>query len=332
MLVAPGRDQEITLECDASGRSYGYVIFCKQGVLTYGGGTFLKSVESSHNIFEKELASLALSIQNAFPLLTQAKKIIFKNDNISAVFSTNHIKTKLTSRALKYLSAIQQYTSDLDCKIIHLTTKENLMADILSRLDYDSDGNIALEANSISFDKLDIAEYIKHIHEHTHWSMEKMCKSFKMLNIEYDPNLVKRVWNECTKCGRLRKLAPLSKLKPHNTADRPADLIHIDFIEKKSSRLNSSDGHVGIFTIRDDHSRYLMAFAEKSLTISPVIDRIRSAMGIVGKRFRAIYADNAFKCKAMKQFCTDEDIDLHFRPSHMSRSIVWLSTCLWACF
>ena len=139
---------ETFLQTDASGHAYGYTLFTKKGVVQYGSGSFSPSVQSSHSIFEKELKAIALAIKDCFHLITGVGKLIIMCDNLAAVFSSTAAKTKrpITPRTIKYLQMIQTYTSGLDSNIIHIGTAKNVIADCLSRLSYDKDGNFDMEA------------------------------------------------------------------------------------------------------------------------------------------------------------------------------------------
>ena len=105
MLVSVDKNEEVILCCDASGHGWGAILFTKRGVISYMAGTFTESVIRSHDIFEKELKAIALSIQASFHFLCQAKKVVVKNDNASAVFvnQKGYVKQKITPRALKYI-------------------------------------------------------------------------------------------------------------------------------------------------------------------------------------------------------------------------------------
>ena len=76
MLITPNDDDIVYLQCDASGKAWGYVLFCDRGVISYGGGTFTDTVTRSHNIFEKETAGMSHSLSDCYKLVSQAKKLI----------------------------------------------------------------------------------------------------------------------------------------------------------------------------------------------------------------------------------------------------------------
>ena len=76
MLVSVDKNEEVILCCDASGHGWGAILFTKRGVISYMAGTFTESVIRSHDILEKELKAIALSIQASFHFLCQAKKVV----------------------------------------------------------------------------------------------------------------------------------------------------------------------------------------------------------------------------------------------------------------
>ena len=85
MLITPNAQDVVTMQCDASGKAWGYVLFCDRGVISYGGGSFTDTVIRSHNIFEKETAGMSHSLADCYKLLSQAGKLIIKNDNLSLI-------------------------------------------------------------------------------------------------------------------------------------------------------------------------------------------------------------------------------------------------------
>ena len=109
-------------------------------------------------------------------------------------------------------------------------------------------------------------------------------------------------------------------MHPKATPENPFDEIHIDFIDKKSERSNRN--HISILTMICAFSRYAFAFPMKRFTINPVIGKIVELCGILGKQPRVIYADNAFCQNELKQFCSNENIQLKLRASHLSRSVM----------
>ena len=133
MLISVTKEDDIILETDASGRSWGGILYCKRGTIGYFGGTFTESVARSHVIFELELKSMALNVQACLPFITQCKSFTLKNDNISSVIMSNtrdSAKQKISSRALTYIIYIQRYLSVVPHNIIHIGTRQNLLSDI----------------------------------------------------------------------------------------------------------------------------------------------------------------------------------------------------------
>ena len=331
VLVAPGKNDVVTIESDASLENWGSVCYTDSGIISYGGGKFPPSICKSHSIFEKEIFSLAKAVQDSHIYLNQCNSIILKNDNIACVLSANKIKQKLTSRALKYLMTIQNFTDGLDCEIIWINSRANLLSDTLSRLNYDSEGNVVLDheeeqEHDISFfekndQRISQIEYLTDLHARTHWSLQKMQKTAKLLGYETQPKELQKIFMNCKKCYKYRQLGPKCKLNAHENAARPMQELHVDFIDKSKPNLISNNGHTGILTITDNLSRFLIASAETSLRIAPVIDRLRLLMGTTGRRIEKLYCDNAFKSSKFKEFCIKDGIILKFRPSNLSRSV-----------
>ena len=144
MLITPDKEDEITLQCDASGKSWGYVCYCDRGVFAYGGGSFSPTVSRSHNIFELEAKGMSNSLSDVYKLISQGKRLIIKNDNLSLIKVNKTNKTIVTPRIIKYMQNIAMIAGELPTDFVHLGTLENYMADVLSRLEYNDDGTIRI--------------------------------------------------------------------------------------------------------------------------------------------------------------------------------------------
>ena len=325
ILIAPKPGETVTVESDSCGSGYGYVVYTDRGIIAYGGNKYAPSIAGSHNIFELECLSIAKAVQDSAIYLTQAKNIILKNDNAAAVLSTNKIKAKMSSRAVKYLSVIQNFVSDLDVECVWLNSRSNLIADSISRMWYDDHGVITKENTDISAytsEELNIEEYITYLHKHTHWSVRKMIQNLKLLGLNsIDPKKIFEIFRKCKKCFHSRRVGPLAKLNAPENPESPLDEVFLDFIDKSKINLQSANGHCSILTIQDHTSRFLITSAEINLKIAPCIDRLRTIMGILGRQIRKIYADNAFRSKIFLEFCKKEKIAVKFRPANLSRSV-----------
>ena len=220
---------ECFLQTDASGLSYGYTLFTKKGVIQYGGGSFSPSVASTHSIFEKELMAVALAIKDCFHLINRAGKIIIMCDNLSAVFASTAAKTKrpVTPRTIKYLQQIQTYTSGLDSSIVHIGTDKNVIADALSRMSYDAEGNFDLQRTK------DILNHRKGEEESIKETPKPRRQLFSTLNPVYSLNnnstlyhenvesLLKNIEEECEK---FQKNIPVTQISALHAVEieRPA--------------------------------------------------------------------------------------------------------------
>ena len=85
MLITPSKDDIIILQCDASKKAWGYILYREADgkVFAYGGGSFTESVINSHNIFEKETLAMSNGLSDTYKLVSQGKCLIIKNDNLS---------------------------------------------------------------------------------------------------------------------------------------------------------------------------------------------------------------------------------------------------------
>ena len=328
MLISPSKNDICVLETDAAKSAWGYVCYVpKKGVISYGGGKFCATI-SSHNIYEKELCALSKSIKDTYRFLVQAKSCQIKNDNISAILGSNRTNTtpKMTPRVIKYLSEIQILTMDLDSSILWLNTKANLISDQISRLNYNENGDIVLDEkvnfNAVDFSEqeLDQTALVESVYSMTKWSIYKLKKHFSLIGLNLTEDFIKNIIKNFTSQYRLRAVGPLSKLNARIIqATRPLESISIDFIDFKHSP--STAGHICVFTLRCEITKYTVAIPSFTFGTKNVIEILRNIQNTCGKKISSIYADNAFSNKIFNQFCEDSEILLSFRPVGQSRSV-----------
>lgn len=372
VIIAPCKDDELVVVCDASQRSWGGVIMCDRGIISYAAGSFTEQLINTHGAYLLELRALGLVLQIFYKYLTMGKNITIKSDSLSTTFAvTGKAKATATNRACQYILNIQTWLATLDYKIVHLAGKDNTLCDALSRLSYDKDGNFIecdeLPRPELFFSKIkeDIAVrvatnrvqtktndspiypekstskdgcsftlphwniskeeelfYYKALHDRTHMSSGKMFQTLKSQGKHPNKDMIESVVLLCLSCQPFRKVGPLSKLKPWPTPSTELQEIHLDFIVKNASHLQSHRGHKAILTMIDSFSRYGFAFPMRQLTISPVVEKLRETFTILGRKFLKIYGDNAFNAAPLVEFCKINNIKLKFRASHLSRSVM----------
>ena len=381
VIIAPCKDDELLVVCDASQRSWGGVIMCDRGIISYAAGSFTEQLINTHGAYLLELRALGLVLQTFYKYLTMGKNITIKSDSLSSTFAvTGKAKASASNRACQYILNIQTWLATLNYKIVHLAGKDNTLCDALSRLSYDKDGNF-IECDEVPrpelfFSKVneDVAVrvaairvqnnekspksknkdnnlpiypekstskdgcsfalphwnipredelfYYKSIHDRTHMSSGKMFQTLKSYGYKPNKDMIESVVILCETCKPFRKVGPLSKLKPWATPSTELQEIHLDFIVKNSEHLQSIRGHKAILTMIDTFSRYGFAFPMRQLTISPVVEKLREIFTVLGRKFLKIYGDNAFNAAPLVEFCKNNNIELKFRASHLSRSVI----------
>ena len=233
---------------------------------------------------------------------------------------------------------------ELPTNFVHLTTHENYMADVLSRLEYTNDGEIKINALAdinidenehafmsmqakpkISSSDFELLEYYKRLHRNFHWSVDKTVKSLSVYGIPINKELILESWLECPNCQKLKRASPVSKLKFRETPSLPMDEIHIDHIIKKDNH-RSIFGHNAAITVKCSLTRYFVCFPVKDVKIRNSVDMLQNFFMSVGRSPKKIYADNAFDAVSMHEFCKRHNIEISFRPSNMSRSVSVEST------
>ena len=360
MLITPNNEDTAILQCDSSGKAWGYVLFCDRGVISYGGGAFTDTVVKSHNIFEKETAGMSHALADCYKLISQAGKLIIKNDNLSLITVNKTNKFLITPRIIKYLSNIVVISQQLPSQFIHLNTVENYLADVLSRLEYNDDGSVQintienyddnlentvyrydteskspskifyeevpfLNKNDIAYSDSDLLKLYKNIHSNFHWSFDKTLKSLKMYGIPIREDLIKKSIIDCAYCNRHQRAAPLSKLKFRENPDFPFSEIHIDHIIKKGPN-KSSFGHTAGFTIKCALTRYFFCYPVGDVKTRTVVNELQNCFMATCRIPKKIYADNAFDSATIREFCKQNNIDIAFRAANLSRSVSVEST------
>ena len=347
MLITPSKDDTVILQCDASGKSWGYVCYCERGVFAYGGGSFSPTVVRSHNIFEKEAKGMSNSLSDVYKLVSQAKDLIIKNDNLSLIKIHKTNKTIVTPRIIKYMQNIAMLAQELPSNFVHLSTHENYLADVLSRLEYHDDGTIRLnsvhahevalsiqEAKFLSVhkapvidtdEKQSLLDYYRKLHKHFHWSIEKTLKSLPIYGIPVNKDLVQEAWLECPSCQKFKKAAPISKLKFRETPSGPLEELHIDHIIKKNEH-RSTFGHEAALTTKCALTRYFTCFPVKDTRTRTTVQTLQNFFMSIGRKPKHIYADNAFDTVTMHDFCDRHKMEIKFRSSSLSRSVSVEST------
>ena len=343
MLITATKDDALTLCCDASKFAYGYVLYSNRGTLSYGGGSFSKNVVQSHNIFEKETLAMSYSLSDCYKLIVNGKSLTIKCDNLSLVTINKNNKVIVTPRIVRYLTNISILAQTLPTNFVHLGTLDNTLADYISRASYSKDGSM-IEPNTRTYtapdqsfmslnDKPKLATdcekdlfiYYKKLHNNFHWSVKKTTEALKMYGIPVNEDLITEAWLECPFCQQFKRASPLSKLKFRQAPERPFDEIHIDHIIK-SGEQTSSFGEVAAFTVKCALTRYFFVFPCKDLQIRTVVTQLRNLFMSVGRQPKAIYGDNAFDSKTLRDLCESENIALAFRATHLSRSVSVEST------
>ena len=179
----------------------------------------------------------------------------------------------------------------------------------------------AFKIEILNKEQRDIRQFIENIHQRCHWSYQKTVKTMQAAGMEVPHQVIKSVIENCKTCQNPRKIAPLSKLHPKPTPSEPLDELHLDFVDKNREH-RSYQGHISIISMIDAMSRYAFAFPMKRFTIQPVIEKLREIFSIIGRKISFIYADNAFNYKPLVKFCKQENIELKFRASNLSRSVM----------
>ena len=179
----------------------------------------------------------------------------------------------------------------------------------------------AVPDNFTPLSKLTEYKYVKSLHEQTHWSPTKTKYTLLSLGYNISAKTIDMIWNECMTCGYLKRLAPRSKLNSriYDTL-LPFSSITLDHVDMVRHR--SACNKMYIITVLCDVTRMLFATGVTRKTSQPVTAFLDQIMAMTGKRVTKIYMDNAFDCNIFDDWSNKRKVEIQFRPSHQSRSVL----------
>ena len=123
LLVYPDFDKPFHLDTDASKSQLGGIIYQDHGIIAYHSRRLTKYQEN-YSTPEKEALSIVDMLKTYSPTL-MGNKIFVNTDSLNLLG-----KNKISSRLTRWLLLIQEY----DIHLNHISGKDNLFADALSRL------------------------------------------------------------------------------------------------------------------------------------------------------------------------------------------------------
>lgn len=163
-LKFPNFNESFYLTCDASDKGISGCLYQNSGVLGYYSKR-LTSTEERYSIVEKELYAIIKSLEN-FRELIQGFHIIIFTDNMNIIYHTKNI----TKRIHRWKVLMNEFNFDLK----HISSKENTVADLLSR-------QFLIKAND---ECNELQNYSKNTENYLPLKFLLYCKK-KNLNINY---------------------------------------------------------------------------------------------------------------------------------------------------
>ena len=162
-------------------------------------------------------------------------------------------------------------------------------------------------------------EYVKGLHDATHWSPQKAKSSLKLLGHSISSKVIDRIWSECLTCGAERRLAPSSKLNPHAIdSSTPLHRVHIDHV----TMTNWSNNQKYIITMVCDITRFIFTQASANKETGPVIRFLERVQSYSNFKIKVLSLDNAFDGHEMTAWATEYNVELEYRPSDKSRGVL----------
>ena len=229
-MSIPKENEELTLATDASGSGIGWTLtITKTGNIVELGGRQFKEQEHRYTTMEVELMAAAEALSKLRLYIARCSKITLLTDNKCALGHINSSRLPTTDRAMKFLFQIQN-TKNLTAK--YISTKDNGMADGLSRDLLQPNNELPQMMIQIEDDRRTMEKLILHVHEMQHRidindinvvtrSMKKKLENSKInteIQTEVDEelltSLIKETHNQFMHVGQQRLKLLLNLLFP----------------------------------------------------------------------------------------------------------------------
>lgn len=143
MLAHPARDVELSLVVDASDTAVGCALHQTIGKITQPLGFYSKkltSAQQKYSTFDRELTAIFQGVKH-FRHLIEGRECHILTDHKPIVHAFKGKMNQTSPRQIRYMDFIAQITTD----IRHISGKDNVCADFLSRID---------EVNAIDYEQI----------------------------------------------------------------------------------------------------------------------------------------------------------------------------------
>lgn len=272
-------DNTVLIECDASEAKHGACIFVNANSNAKRGddgwkpfafhGKFFTNHEKNWSIVHKELYAIVSVIKRYKPLLITAN-VVISSDNLDVIHMING-KRSYTGKIGHWLQTVDSVNPQ---QIIHTSTNDN-MADIFTRwalvdepTDHDTEDKIQITDAKEIIKLLSDAHMGFRIH-HKYNNMVTNLKQYIWKNKYKD---IKNFIHNCPMCCYTAASDTVNRPLGTNTAEKPFQIIHMDFLHIHKTPNNLSK----ICVIRDQFSGYTMLYPTESESATSASDAVIS--------------------------------------------------------
>ena len=344
LLVVPDGSDLICFT-DASSISFSYCVTraSDRRVISFGGKSF-NQVQRSYGSLDRELLGVKLLLEKAGSILSTAKSVIVRSDNMTSILQFGGAHNEITARTLRLLLEISARKGP-QFKFEFLEGAKNVVADCLSRMKFNQE-NVPDNPQGDDLRKVNFVEAssqqpvydcvngyhvcavttrsrntlrrkLELLHSETHTGYHKLMSSAKAYGIEGPGlrDLCIEVTQACKFCHNEKRLLSDNFLGTTETPPAEMNVLHIDHIYLPVT----SDGNSFALTILDPFSKYFMAVPVPTLEMETV-RRILDVYLSIFYTVRVVRADNAFNAATIAELCDRFDVKLRFFASHNSRS------------
>ena len=343
LLVVPDGSDLICFT-DASSISFSYCVTraSDRRPIAFGGKSF-NEVQRKYGSLDRELLGVKLLLEKAGCLLSTAKSVIIRSDNLTSILQFHGAHNEITARTLRLLLEISARKGP-QIKFEFLEGAKNVVADALSRLKFNVENipenpqgddlrkvNFLQSVDEPVFDFVNgyhvcavstrsrnsLKKKLELMHSETHSGYQKLLKSAKAVGLT-GPGLRQmciEVTQSCSFCYNEKRLLADNFLGTTETPDAEMRTIYIDHMYLPTT----ANGNSFALTLLDPFSKFLMAVPLPTLEM----ESVRTVLQVYFTVFSSIHrcrGDNAFNACTIADLCDIFGVELKFFASHNSRS------------
>ena len=265
----------------------------------------LNKTERNYSTIHREALALIWSVRK-FREYTYGRKFILRTDHRPLTF----INTSKSPKCARWSLELADYQYELE----YVKGQDNTVSDALSRAPI-FDNEIDLPVLAITRSKSAVIareDMIRKAHEIGHFAAARTLELARLVDETITLKEVTALISKCTNCLEGPHIVPKSKFGITETAHRPWELVHCDFVGPLP---RTKAGYECLFTYKDDLTKFVLAWPLRSATTVSaisVLDRLISIFGPPQK----LHSDNGsvFTSQEFINHCGKRNIDCRYTP------------------